>query len=190
MRDLNFFESYIDKRSFKLNKALILYSFIILGILSLLAYGVYNQIQISKLSSFVNSLQEIAENPKTLEKVEAIKNKEAEVATFREEVEKIRKMDKAIEIREIIDEELLYTITSILPEDLFLTSITIQDKSIQFRGISKDKWSIAEFGKGLEVIEELDEVFISNITLVEDFYNFDLNITLKDVMIGGEGEAK
>lgn len=190
MKDLNFFEPYIDKREFKLNKAVFMYAFIMLCIISLIAYGVYNQLQISGLQKTVNDLKEVAENPRTLEKVKEIKDRESEVNTFKEEVNKIKEMDKAIEAGDIIDENLLRLITSKMPEDLFFTNFSVNNREIQISGISKDKWAVAELGKGLEIIKDVDEIFVSNITAQEDHYKFMLNITLKEVSIHDEEPVK
>lgn len=186
MRDLNFFEPYIEKREFKFNKMFFMYLIIVVGLIYLLGSGIYNQIQIYGLKSEVNNLQAIAEDPKTVSKVNEIMAKELEVNTFREEVVKIQQVDKTIKAEEIIGEDLLITITSKLPEGLFLTSVSVQNREIQLLGISKDRWTVAEFAKGLEIIENVDNIYISNISQVDENYNFNINITLKGVIEDGE----
>ncbi len=186
MRDLNFFEPYIEKRSFKLNKSLVLYALLMILLLGIAAYGVYNQLTIKALQSDIKSRKEVAENPKTLERVNEIKALEEDVMNFREEVEKIKELDNAIENKDIIDDELLKAIKNKMPEDVFLTNFGAYDKEIQINGISKDKYSIAEFGNGLTSIEDFSEVFISNINQAEDYYKFVLSVTLKDVVDDGK----
>lgn len=186
MRDLNFFDAYIEKREFKFDKMFLMYLIIGVGLLYILGSGIFNQIQIYGLKSEVNNLQLIAEDPNTLSKVNEVMEKEAEVNTFREEVQKIKLVDEAIKGEEIISDDLLITITSKLPEDLFLTSISVQNREIQLMGISKDRLTVAEFAKGLEVIDNLDNIYISNISQVEENYNFNINITLKGVIVDGE----
>ncbi len=63
----------------------------------------------------------------------------------------------------------------------FFTSISMYTDNIQIIGYSKDKWAIAQLGKSLETIEDFHEIFISNISSEELYYNFVLNISLKDV---------
>lgn len=181
MKDLNFFEPYIEKSEFKIDKKLIVAGVLIFAFLSLSTYTIYNSMIIKQEARIVQSLKDTAENATTLKKVEEIREKENEVTEFRESVEKIRYLDQIIAEEDIIDEDLLGTINSRIPEDLFLTSLSIYNHEIQIVGISKDKWSIAELEKGLEDIENLEEIFISNISLQDDFYNFTINITLKDV---------
>ncbi len=186
MRDLNFFESYIEKREFKIDKKILFFTISTFMVLSLIAYSVYNQLLIRQETRTVVSLRETAEDPKTLKKVEEIKSKEVEVNQFKESVEKIKLLDKSIAERDIVDEVLLDKINDSIPEELFLTSLSIQGEEIHIVGISKDKWAIAEFQKGLESIDNYEEIFVSNISKQEDYYNFSLNITLRGV---NDGEA-
>lgn len=181
MRDLNFFESYIEKSEFKIDKRIIYFSILTFAILSLIAYTIYNEIIIREKTRMVESLRLTAENPKTLEKVGKIKEKEAEVNQFKESVEKIKLLDETIEKRNIVDEVLLDKINENIPDGLFLTSLSIQEEEIYIVGISKDKWSIAEFQKGLESLENYEEIFVSNISKQENYYNFSLNISLRGV---------
>lgn len=186
MRDLNFFEPYIEKRSFKFDKSLIIYALLMFLILGIAAYGIYNQLTIRALQADIKDRKEVAENPNTVEKVNEIKALEEEVVNFRQEVEKIKELDKTIEGADIIGDELLKNIKKKMPEDVFLTNFGAFDTEIQITGISKDKYSVAEFGKGLTTIESTDEVFISNINQVEDYYKFVLSLTLKDVIDDGK----
>ncbi len=181
MRDLNFFQNYIEKNEFKIDKKIIYFTVITFIFLSLIAYTVYNEIIIRQEKRIVVSLRETAEDPKTLKKVEEIRIKEVEVSEFKESVDKIKLLDKNIEERDIVDEALLDKINDNIPEELFLTSLSIQGEEIHIVGISKDKWAIAEFQKGLECIDNYDEIFVANISKQEDYYNFSLNITLRGV---------
>lgn len=189
MRDLNFFEPYIEKSEFKIDKKLIGAGVCIFALLSLSTYTIYNSMSIKQETRMVKILKATAEKPTTLKKMEEISEKENEVNEFRASVEKIRYLDKIIAEKDIINEDLLGTINSRIPEDLFFTSLSIFNYEIQIVGISKDKWSIAELEKGLEDVKDLEEIFISNISLQDDHYNFTINITLKDVDENGE-EAK
>ncbi len=186
MRDLNFFEDYIEKEQFKIDKKLIYFTVSVFIVLSFLTYSLYNYMIIRQETKIVASLKAVAENPETLKNVEKVKEKELEINDFRDAVEKIRLLDSIIESKDIISESLLDSITLKMPEDLFLTSIGINNNEIQLVGMAKDKWSIAAFEKGLDTLDNVEDIFISNISLHEDYYNFNINITLKDVNIDGE----
>ena len=185
MRDLNFFEPYIEKREFKFDRMILLYTILVLSIIGSAIFALYNSFQIRSLNRDVADRIAIAENPATVQKVEEIKALETEVNTFREEVDRIIELDKNIEAKDIIGEELLSKVRAAMPPDLFLTSFSANGRDVNISGVSRDTYSIAEFGKGLELIEEAETLFLSGITGEEDYYNFDLNLTLKDVSIDG-----
>lgn len=190
MKDLNFFEPYIEKSEFKLDKKFIIAGVCIFAFLALSTHTIYNSMEIKQETRMIQSLKATAENPTTLKKTDEIREKENEVNEFRDSVEKIKYLDQIIVERDIINENLLGIINHKIPEDLFFTSLSIFNHEIQIVGISKDKWSIAELGKGLEDLEGLEETFISNISLQDDSYNFTINITLKDVEEYGTETAK
>jgi type IV pilus assembly protein PilN len=183
MNDLNFFEPYIEKREFKFNKMILLYGLLVLCIVGVAVIGTYNQVQIGMLRSQIKNRREVAEDPKTVNKYNEIKELENEMVVFKEEVDNIIEMDKNIAKNDIIREDLLYEIKSKMPEDLFMTNFSASGREIQISGVAKDSNSIAEFSKGLGFIKDVESVFISSIDKVEGNYNFVLNTTFKDVSI-------
>ncbi len=190
MKDLNFFEDYIEKRKFKFNKKMLISMLISIGVFCFIIYSISNQMQIRKLNYEVTKLRNIAEDPKINDRVNKIKEKETEVNRFKEEVENIRIIDDKINSADLINENLIIDISSKLPKDLFLKSISINNNTIHLLGISKDKWAIAEFSKGLETLDNLKNIYISNISKDEEHYNFNVDINLKDVMIDGESNSE
>ena len=183
MRDLNFFEPFLDKKQFKFNKMVLLYILLLAVVIGLGAWAGFNQIQINALNKEVNSLREVAENPVTVKKVEEIKAFEEETSQFRAEVERIRQLDKNIQARDIIGENLLEDINSRLPEGVFLSNLNVQGREIQMNGFAMDKYSIAEFGKGLEMLPYADNIFVSNISAVESYFRYNMNLSLKEVLV-------
>lgn len=185
MKDLNFFEPYIEKREFKFDKIFLLCLLLAISVVTMAFLGIYNQITISKLSNQVAERSAIANNPETVAKVEEIKALEAEMTIFRDEVNKVVSLDKNIEENDKIDNDLLSEIRSKMPADTFLKSLSVFDKDINISGVSKDSYSIAEFAKGLDLMDDTESIFISNITSNEEFYDFQLNLRLKDVSVDG-----
>lgn len=186
MKDLNFFENYIEKSELNIDKRLILYFLAMTLAVILLFYTLFNQIKIRQLSRDVKKLQVILEDERINNKMKEIEEKQIEVKEFNESLEMVRILDKGIEEDSVIDSYFLDNITSKMPEDVFFTSISMYTDSIQIVGNSKDKWAIAQLGKNLETIEDFHEIFISNISSEEGYYNFVLNISLKDVNIDEE----
>ncbi len=73
-----------------------------------------------------------------------------------------------------------------MPEEIFLTSYRLGTKEINISGISKYKVSVAEFKKGLESIEKIEDIFISHIIKEEDNYKFDISCVLEEVLLDDE----
>lgn len=190
MRDLNFFENYIEKDQFKIDKKIVCFALSIFLVLFFCTYSLYNHILIKQEISVVNNLKSVAENPELLSKIDKIQERKIEVSKFKDSVGRIRELDQIMESKDIINELLLDSIISIMPEDLFLTSIGINNDDIQLVGIAGGKRSIAEFEKGLEMLENVEEIFVSNISLQEDYYNFNVSIIMGDVSIDGKRSEK
>lgn len=121
--------------------------------------------------------------------MEDIKEKEKEVKEYKESLGKLKSLDKMVEDNSIIDDYLLDSITSRMSKDLFLTSISIYTDHLELIGISDNKWSIAELGKSLESITDFQDIFISSISKEEQYYNFIINISLKEVNLNGKDES-
>ena len=186
MKDLNFFEKHIGKSETIINKRLILYFFATTLAIILLFYTLFYQIKIKRISKDVNKLKIIVEDERVHEKIKEIKENQIEMDNLNKSLEKLILLDDYIEEESTIDGHLLNAINLKMPEEIFFTSISMNTDNIEIVGNSKGKWAIAQLGKGLETIEDFHEVLISNISLEGDYYNFILNIRLKDVDTDGE----
>lgn len=190
MRDLNFFEPYIDKKSTKISFLSILYSLIGLSLLIVVILGVYNQLKISNLNKDVNYREAIVNDPQTVKKVEEIKKFDEEVAQFKSEVEKIVALDKNIVENENITPDLFKEISKKLPEGVFISSLQASNANLSISGFSMDRYSIAEFQKGLETIDIITSTFVPSITKVDSYYRFDISAGIKEVQEDGTEEQK
>lgn len=188
MMDLNFFEPYIDKREFKFNKIVLLYALLILSIVGIATLGAFNQVQINMLQKQANDRRLIAEDPNTVSKYNEIKELENQMTVFKGEVDRIIRMDKNIAQTNIISEDLISEIQSKMPDGLFLTDFSASGKNVQISGVAKESNSIAEFSKGLGLIDDVESVFISNIDNHEESYNFVLSTTFKEVDIDEQAQ--
>ena len=90
MKDLNFFENYIEKSELNIDKRLILYFFTMTLAIILLFYTLFNQIKIRQLSRDVKKLQAILEDERINNKMEEIEEKQIEVKEFNESLEMVR----------------------------------------------------------------------------------------------------
>lgn len=161
----------------------LLYLILFIVLVGLIVVGGLNQIKIATLNKEVKALNVVAGDPETNKKVEEIKVFEEETAEFKAEVERIIALDQSIQARDVIGEDLLKDINSKLPEGVFLSNMSVSGWQVQISGFAEDKYSIAEFGKGLTELALVEDVFISNITQVESYYNYNLEISLWEVLV-------
>ncbi len=173
MKDINFFRPYLNKRKVKFNNKFFLLVIFALVTVGVVAYGIFNQMRINKLSEGLKSLEEVAKNPDVLERVKVIKLEEEKLNQFKLEVEAIRDLKREVKKKDIINSNYMEKIISKKPSDLFLTSIYLNPESISISGTSNNRLSIAEFGKGLQTIDGYEKLFISNITKETTNYNFE-----------------
>ncbi|HOK63150.1 MAG TPA: PilN domain-containing protein [Soehngenia sp.] len=190
MRDLNFFEPYIDKKRTKLNFTTVLYFLIGLSLIFVLILGLYNQIKISNLKKDVKYREAIVNDPQTVEKVNEIKKFDEEVAQFKTEVEKIVALDKNIVENENITPNFFKEISKKLPEGVFISNLQASNTSLNISGFAMDRYSIAEFQKGLETIDIITSTFVPSITKVDSYYRFDINVGIKEVQEDGAEEQQ
>ncbi|MBC7087244.1 MAG: PilN domain-containing protein [Tissierellales bacterium] len=186
MRDLNFFEPYIEKKQTRITFTNILYALIIISLVVVVTLGVYNQTKISNLNKEIKFREDIVNDPQTVAKVEEIKKFDDEVKQFKVEVDKIISLDKSIVENEIISTDLFKEISKRLPDDVFISNIQASNNSINISGFSMDRYSIAEFQKGLETIDIIDSTFVPSINKVDSYYTFSVNIGIREVQEDGE----
>lgn len=182
MRDLNFFEPYIDKKEFKLDRKLIYSTLAVLIVIVFGFISILNHFNIKQEEATIAKLRLVAEDEQTLEKVAEIKEQEEEIGEFRDSVEKIVLLDESLQETDIISGKLLGEITSKMPNTVAMSSISLGMSDIQIVGVADDKWSIAEFGRGLEGIEDLGEVFVSNISNQQGYFGFNISILIDEII--------
>ena len=184
MKDLNFFSSYSKKSDKKgLDKSIVLYGILILIIMGIFVYGLFNFISIKKLSDDVAAIKSEVETNLGNPKIKEILEKEQEIKVIMEDMSKLKALDKHVQDRDIVNELLLEDIRNNIPSLLFISSMIINQDSIRIEGKSKDKESIAQFEHNLRNIERFEQAFIPQVIDSDGHYSFYLDVKFK------EGEA-
>lgn len=180
MNDINFFEPYIEKREFKIDKNITLFLLVIIYILFIIVYSITNQFKISKLSKNISKVKKQVEDEEIVEKVNTLIKQEKEVNSLNEKMERLNAVDEYIVDIDKIDETIIQIITSRTPNGIFLNSVDMDIEHISIIGTSKDKNSIAEFIHSLENTDGFLDAFISDIYLESDYYVFSIDIQLRE----------
>ena len=181
MRDLNFFDTYINSKKFKIDKQRIYYIVLICGTSLFIFYSLFNQVRIGLISKEVDRLKSVIEDERIKLKIKEIEEKKEELNQLTNSLKDIKLFNYYIDENSMIDDILLEKITSSIPEEIFFTSISMDIERIQIIGKAKDKPSISSLIKNLETIESFESLFVSSISKEEQFFKFILNIQLKDV---------
>lgn len=174
MKDINFFSPYIGKRKIEFNNKFFLAMLFLIFSISIIGYGVINQLQINKLSEKNLEFQKVAEDPEVLKKVEAIRKEEEELRRSEAEIQSIKLLKDSLEEKDFIGSDYIEKIINRRPDDLFFTSLNITSESINMTGISNNRLSIAEFTKGLKTIDRFENLFVTDIIKEETDYKFEL----------------
>ncbi len=183
MKDLNYFESYVQKpKRESAGKGIYAIFAIVVIFLAAAAFLFYRHLKIRTMSKTVESLRQTAEDPVMLEQVERVVKKEAEKNQFKEAVEKVVAVDSVIQSQDRIDGELFDRLTSCLPDSTFLSSVNVTPNGFTLTGISKDKWSVAEFARALESVEGVVEVFTPSLFYDEGFFEFSIEVDFMPVL--------
>lgn len=181
MRDLNFFDTYINSKKLKIDKQRIYYIVLICGTSLFIFYSLFNQVRIGLISKEVDRLKSVIEDERIKSKIKEIEEKKEELNQLTNSLKDIKLFNYYIDENSMIDDILLEKITSSIPEEIFFTSISMDIERIQIIGKAKDKPSISSLIKNLETIESFESLFVSSISKEEQFLKFILNIQLKDV---------
>ena len=191
MKDLNFFSSYSKKSDKKgIDKSIVLYIILILIIMGILFYGMYNFISIRNLNHDIEALKIEAEAKNQSGKIKVALKKQQEIKAYKESISKLSVLDKYVRDRDIVNEILLEDIRVNIPADLFLDSMVISQDNIRIEGKSKDKESIAQFQHNLRGIERFEQVFVPQVLDVNGNYSFYLDIKFKEEKPDGSETSK
>ena len=94
MNDINFFEPYIEKREFKIDKDIILFLLVIVFTLFIIIYSITNQFKISKLSKNISKVKKQVEDEEIVERVDTLIKQEEEVNSLNEKMESLKAVDE------------------------------------------------------------------------------------------------
>lgn len=181
MKDLNFFEPFVEKKRFRLSGVVILYGVLAVVVVAIGVFAVANQIRISVLEKEIQAQMDFINDPGTSAKVQELESIQQEITTFRREIDNIQTLETSISSKDIVRRDLLMDIGSRIPDGLFINNMSIDKSGIRIGGYCLDRESVARFAKGLEDLPIVEDSFISSISANESYYRFDLNLILKEV---------
>jgi Tfp pilus assembly protein PilN len=182
MKDFNFFSPYLqEKRNKRLkrNYTITIVSLVIIGLLSFAVLNTYqiNQYksEISKVESYLN-----AEQTKKLQtKYEETKKSMSIVNKY---YDKMLEVDKALNAQNTIHTSLLDKLSSVMPQDSNIVSMSINMKDLEIKYSIIDLIPLAELEHNLRALDIFDKVHVS-IVDADINYHAIISCRLKDVNV-------
>ena len=188
MKDFNFFEPYIDKKETSGYGKLILYTVAPVVILGMIVYPLINVFRINFLKKNITTIKTNLESGAIYERLDAIERKKEKVSEMEKKFALLEDADRIIESRDIVNDLLLNKITGKVPKDIFFRSLNLSSGQIQIQGTATNNLAIAQLENNLRSDKDFKDIYIPNISLNEDLYDFSINFALKDA--GGDNTGQ
>ncbi|MDW7678817.1 MAG: PilN domain-containing protein [Bacillota bacterium] len=180
MRDFNFFEAFEQKKKRGDGPRIAYPLVLVLVVLAAAAWPAYNFFQLYQLNnSIAEHEQRLVTDPR-YPLFEEVEQKEAELAEEQRILASLEASAEEIHSREVIDELLLFTIVSSMPEDTAMNSMNISGRNITVNGVARSKPAIAEFEYNIRNTERFERIFIPSISESGDMWQFNMAFSLKE----------
>ncbi|SHH46283.1 PilN domain-containing protein [Tepidibacter thalassicus] len=189
MKDFNFFSPYIDAN--RTSRKNILVGTLIFALLIITAsfFSIWTSIKMKNLEKEKLFYEEYLNSKDVIKKVKEINEKKRKIEVMKKYYNLVTDINLKMENADKINTTLMREVESCLPQDVFFKSITVNGLSVQIKGVSKSRTSVAELEHELKDLEIFDSVHVFNINKKsseenEEFKDF--TFTVKCTMKGGE----
>ncbi|QXM05997.1 PilN domain-containing protein [Crassaminicella indica] len=185
MRDINFFSSYINEK--KISRKKFLSTAIIFIVISLIICGLtfINIFKEKQLQNEIIAVQAELSNEEIDKKLDMIEDKKRKIEILTKHYEIVKKINTEINSIDLINSNLLETISACLPKEIFIKGMSMNTDSIQLQGIAKNRIAVAELEYNLKQTHMFYAVHVnilSNEFSNSDNYQFNIECTFfKDV---------
>lgn len=184
MRDFNFFESFEQQKKRQEGPA-IRYPFIlVLVVLAAAAWPAWNFYQLYQLHNEITFTRNQLETDPRYPLFDAVIEKQEALTGQRQVLDTMKRSAELITEREVIDELLMFTIATAMPEDSALNSMSISGRDVQMQGVAGSKPAIAELEFNIRQTGRFEQIFIPSMSENEGMWQFNMSFRVK----GGEAQ--
>ncbi len=181
MRDYNFFEPYI-KKSRKIDKnKIILLCLLGIMIISATTYPIMITLRTIKINNSIAAMKTEMLSDETKQNNSEITVLQRKIQEREQQLQFLGEIDDIMKDVDLIDEYLIYTVSSAVPEGIFLNTVNISSSDIKMTGTSLEKTLIAELQYNLRQCDTFEEIFIPSITFDNGYYDFSVIISFVGV---------
>ncbi len=177
MRDFNYFEPYITVNE-KPDRKKFLYGFLVL--VAVLMIGYYHYLLITQVNALKADLKELdsfvndSSIQQKVSEVELKQNTERELNHIYNEIVSVK---FAIDMEESVNALLVDSVNTQMPEDVFITQLSLAGGNLSLSGYSKSMEAISQFGFNLRHIGPFDNIDIPTVTESNGQYQFAIYAT-------------
>lgn len=182
MRDINFFQSYVEKPENNQTNNLIIFLAGAIILVLMIVYPLGNSLKLRGIDKEVSTIEKELGSSETYEKIKAIDEKKASVEEMTTRLNALKSVDSYLNSIDKINDLLIHTIIESVPEDVYLRSFNISPQSIQLQAISRSKEAIAKFQYMLDSIDGFYDIFIPNISKDGEFHQFSVSIKIRGLI--------
>ncbi|MEJ8554511.1 PilN domain-containing protein [Tepidibacter sp. Z1-5] len=185
MRDFNFFSPYINQNKKSKNNNILIISSIIILIISMGGFTVYTNMKIKKLEKEKSKYEDYLNSEKVVKELAKVNEKKTKTEIMKKYYNEVSDINIEMNKADKINTMLMDRISSKLPTDLFLKSMSVDGINVNIQGVGMNRTSIGELEYNLKQLDIFNSVHISNISKESDEsenFTFALKCTLK----GGE----
>ena len=181
MNDFNFFEPYLTKGRQQSDFSVSHRRLIIILILVLAAWPLFNIGYGTWLKREAANLQiEVMGNEKYLI-LDDVNKQQVYVANLQAQLAKIENVDKTLSDGEWLNEPFFFSLLSTLPKDVQAYSVSVlAEKTMSITGTTSNKPAIAEFESNIRETGRFDSIFVETISNEDGTYSFKMSFELKD----------
>lgn len=187
MNDINFFAPYkgkVKKEDNSENSKKIL---IIAGSTAAVVIGVsffINLFSILSIKSSIYDYEAKLNEESVVRKVKEAGNINNKLGIINQYDSSLLSIGTSIDKRDVVSNDILDSLSSTLPSDVYFKSFGIEAGSINVQAISKSRQAIGETEHNLRQLPNISDVYIGTIAgvggdAVDGQYSFDIKITLK-----------
>jgi type IV pilus assembly protein PilM len=152
--------------------------------LAVILYYLNFMVEVNSLNNEIKYYDDIINNPVYQEKYQEMQAMENKINVLKEYKSALSTLNAQLTKSDTVQTDLLNFISSTVPVDININSLSINEENIVIQGTSILRESVAQLEKNLKDIEIIDNVFVPSITEQEgevSNYSFSVNCTIKDV---------
>lgn len=180
MMDFNFFSPYLkEKRNKQLKKIYMIAVGSMLAV-SLLIFTGLNAYQVYRYKDEIGKVESYLNSAKTIELLNKYEDTKKKTELTKLYLDKVSAIDAAIKQNDTLSTDLLDKLSSAMPKESFLLSMSISGKNVELQYMVSNISSAAELEHNLKALDVFDKVHINVVNFeVNDTVN--VSCTLKDV---------